>query len=109
METAGHLIGVVVEFAAGVEHGHDDLGGGTAFFRMDIHRNAAAVVGYGHRLVAVDSDGDLAAIAGQGLVDGIVHDLEHHMVQAGAIVRIADVHARALADSVQTPQDFDVR
>ncbi len=38
----------------------------------------------------------LCAVPRQGLVDGVVHHLEHHVVQAGAIVGIADVHAGSL-------------
>ena len=36
VQTAGHLVGVVIEFAAGVQHGHDDFGGRTALFRVDV-------------------------------------------------------------------------
>ena len=34
MQTAGHLCRVVIEFAACVQHGHDDFGGGAALPRM---------------------------------------------------------------------------
>ena len=46
VQAAGHLVGGVIEFTAGVQHGHDDLGGGSAFFGVNVDRNAAAVVGY---------------------------------------------------------------
>ena len=36
-------------------------------------------------------------IAGQRFVDRVVHHLEHHVVQAGAVGGVADVHAGALA------------
>ncbi len=45
--------------------------------------------------------------ARQRLVDGIVADLEHHVMQARAIVGIADVHARALAHGIQALQHLD--
>ena len=40
-------------------------------------------------------------MAGQRLVDGVVRNLEHHVVQARAIVGIADVHAGALAHGIE--------
>jgi hypothetical protein len=46
-------------------------------------------------------------MAGQRLVDAVVDDLEHHVVQAGAVVDVADVHARALADGFQPFQRGD--
>jgi hypothetical protein len=47
-------------------------------------------------------------VPGQGLVDRVVHDLEDHVVQAGAVVHIADIHARTLAHGFQTTQDGDL-
>src|SRR6185312_9759081 len=44
MQTTGHLVGVRVELAAGVQHRHHHLGGGTALLRMDVDRDSAAVV-----------------------------------------------------------------
>ena len=44
VQAAGHFVGVVVEFAARVQHGHDDFGGRAPFVRVDIDRDAAAVV-----------------------------------------------------------------
>src|SRR3546814_14584640 len=46
-------------------------------------------------------------MAGQRLVYGIVADLEHHMVQAGAVVGVADIHAGPLAHGIQPFQDLD--
>ena len=44
---------------------------------------------------------DFLAVAGERLVDGVVDDLEHHVVQAGAVIGVADVHAGALADGLE--------
>ena len=41
---------------------------------------------------------DLAAKAGEMLVDGIIHHLENAVVQS-AFIRRPDVHARALPDA----------
>ena len=55
----------------------------------------------------MDHDLDVVAVAGQRLVDRVVDDLEDHVVQAGAVGRVADVHAGALAHGVQALQDLD--
>ena len=46
-------------------------------------------------------------MAGQRLVDGVVDDLIDHVMQAGAVVGIADIHARPLADGIETLQNLD--
>ena len=47
VQAARHLVGVLVEFSARMQLGHDDFGGGHAFFRVDVGGDAAAVVGDG--------------------------------------------------------------
>ncbi len=68
---------------------------------MHIDRDTAAIVGNRDRFVGVNRDRDKAAMTGQRFVDGVVDHLENHVVQAGAIVGIANVHARPLADGLQ--------
>ena len=48
VEAARYLVGVLVEFSAGMQLGHDDFGGRHAF-AVDVGRNAAAVVAHGAR------------------------------------------------------------
>ena len=55
---------------------------------------------------AQDRDLDPVAVAGQRLVDGVVHDLPHQVVQA-ALAGGADVHAGALADRLEALEDLD--
>ncbi len=57
----------------------------------------------------MDGDDDIVAMAGERFVDGVVDDLEYHVVQAGAIGRIADVHARALPYCFQTLKLLNAR
>ena len=87
--------------------GHDDLGRRNAFFRVDVDRDAAAVVAHGNRVVGMDFHGDGGRVAGQRLVDAVVHDLIHHVVQARAIVGVADIHAGALANRLQPLENLD--
>jgi len=69
-------------------------------FGVQVHRDAPAVVP--HRAGAVHVQGDLDAFAkpGQVLVNRVVQHLEHTVVQP-ALVRVADVHPRALAHRLQ--------
>src|SRR6185436_16518048 len=70
-------------------------------------RDAAAVVEHRHRVVGVDGEHDFVAVAGERLVHCVVDDFEHHVVQAGAIGGVADVHPGALAHRLEALQDLD--
>ena len=101
VQTARDLVGAVIELTAGMQHGHDDLGGGTSFLGVDIHRYSTAVVGHRDRFIRVDGHDDAIAMTGQRLVNGVIHNLENHVMQAAAVVCIADVHAGTFSDGVQ--------
>src|SRR5690606_18376021 len=107
VQTAGDLVAVIVELTASMQHGHDHFGGRYPFFLVDVHRNATAVVAHRDGLVGVDGDADFGAVASQRFVDGVVHHLEHHVVQAGAVIGVADVHAGALAHRIKALQHLD--
>ncbi len=107
MQAARNLVGILVEFSAGVELGHDDLSGRHPFALVDVGRNAAPVVMYGAGTVRVEGDDHLRGIACQRLVDGVVDDLVHHVVEAGAVVGVADIHPRPLAHRVEALEDLD--
>ena len=106
VQPARHLVAVVVELAAGVQHREHDFGGRFAA-GVPIDRNAAAVVDDGHRSVDVNGDVDLIAEAGERLVDGVVDDLVDEMMQPGRPGR-ADVHRGPLADGLQPLEDLDL-
>ena len=107
MQAAGHLVGILVEFSAGMELGHDDLGRGNAFALVDVDGNAAAVVAHGDGAVGVEHDLDRGGVAGQRFVDGVVDDLVDHVMQAGAVIGVADIHARPLAHGIEAFQNPD--
>ena len=111
MQAARDLVAVLVELAAGVQLGQRDLGGRALGLVLVVHLDAggdaAAVVDHADRVVGVDGDDDVVAVAGQRLVDGVVDHLEHQVVQAGAVGGVADVHAGALAHRFQAFQDLD--
>ena len=107
VQAARDLVGVLVELPAGVELGEDHVGGRDALFLVDVDRHAAAVVAHRDRAVAMQDDFQPVAVARQRLVDRIVDDLVDHVVQAGAVVGVADIHARTLAHRVQPAQHLD--
>ena len=100
MKTAGNLVGVLVEFSTGVQLGHDHFGGRNALLGMNANRNSATIVSNRNRVVAVQNHADRIAITGQSLVNAVVDHFIDHMVQARAIIGIADIHARTLANSL---------
>ncbi|RPK47495.1 hypothetical protein EES39_11520 [Streptomyces sp. ADI92-24] len=106
VQTAGDGIAAAAELAAGVQHRQYDLDGRLALRRHDVDRDAPAVVDHPDRAVGEDRDIDRVGVAGQRLVDRVVDDLLHQVVQASLTGR-ADVHAGPLADRVQALQDGD--
>ena len=107
VQTTGHFVGVIVEFTTGVQHGHDNFCGGNAFLFMQIDRNSTAVILDRHRLVRVNNHTNLRAVARERFIDGVIHQLKDHVVQAGTIIGIPDVHAWPLSHRIQSFQDFD--
>ena len=109
MQAAGHLVAGVLaaELAAGVEDGIDDGDGRQTGISLDVHGDAAAIVRDLNDVALQDLDLDVVAVTGQSLVDGVVHDLVHQMVQA-ALAGGADIHTGALAHCLQTFQDLDL-
>ena len=107
VQAARDLVGVLVEFSAGVELGHDDLGGRNPLPLVDARRDAAAVILDRAGAVRVEDHRHLVIVAGKRLVDGVVDDLVDHVMEAGPVIGIADIHARTLAHCVEALQDLD--
>ena len=106
MQTAGHLVAAAAELAAGVQNGEDDLDGRTALALDVVDGDAATVIDDPHGSVGQQGHLDPVAVAGQRLVDRVVHDLLDQVVQATLAGR-ADVHTRPLADSLETLEHLD--
>ena len=107
MQPAGDLVAVGVEFSAGMQLRHYDLGGGDPFSFVDVHRDPAAVVIDGYASILVDFDDDLVGMAGQSLVDAVVDDFINHVVETRPVVRVSDVHSRPLPNRFQAFQNLD--
>ena len=108
MQAAGDLVPAAAELAAGVEDGEHHLQGGLSGLGLDVHRDTASVVGDRDGIAGVDGHRNVGAVAGQSLIDGVVHDLIHQMVQAG-LRGGADVHSRTLPHRLQPLQHLDLR
>ena len=105
VQPARHLVAVVVELAAGVQHReHDFRRRSTAF--VHVGRNAAAVVDDRDRVVDVDGDVDFGGKPGERFVDRVVDDFVDEMMQPGGPGR-PDVHRRPLAHGLEPFEDLD--
>ena len=107
VQATGHLVGVVVELTAGVQHRHDHFGSAHAFFFVQLGRNTTAIILDGHGFIRVDNHFDLGAKPGKRFIDGVIHDLKHHMMQARAIICITDIHAGTFTYGIQSFQHLD--
>ena len=83
------LVAVLVELAACVQFCQSDFRCTALGLVLVVHLHAggdaAAVVGDADGVVRVDGDHDVVAVAGQRFVDRVVHNLEHQVVQTGAV------------------------
>ena len=104
VRAAGKFVAALAVFAAGVQRRQNQLDAGNFVLRMNVHRNAAAVVADGNRAVHVDRHLDLVAVAGEMFVHGIIQHFAHAMMQR-ALVRAADIHAGLLAHGLE-PFEF---
>ena len=106
VQAARDLVGAVVELAARVQGGHHHLGGGPALGGVHVDRDAAAVVRDGHAVVLVDGDRDLLAVAGDRLVDRVVHHLVDEVVETLGTGG-PDVHRGPFSDRLEAFQNLD--
>ena len=46
-------------------------------------------------------------MTGESLVDRVIRYFEHHMMQAAAVIGVADIHAGAFANRIQALENLD--
>ena len=105
VEAAGHLIGALLELAAGMQHRHHHVDGRHSGL-VHRHRDPSAVVGDLDTAVLQHANVDLVGVTSHRLVDGVVDDLPDQVVQS-ALAGGADVHTGALPDRLQTLENLD--
>ena len=96
MQTAGNLVAAIAELAACVQHGHDNLDSRLLFLFHHIDGDTASIIDNSNAVILMDDDLNVAAIAGQRLVNTVVHNLIHQMVQTAGR-GTADIHSRSFA------------
>ena len=106
VQTAGHLVAVLVELTARMEDRQDDFQGAAVLLLVHAGRDTAAVVLHPDGIVLQDGDFHVRAEAGHGFVDTVVHDLIHQMVET-ALTDVTDIHGGALAHRLETFQNLD--
>ena len=107
MEATRYLVRTFVEFTAGMEHRQNNLKGALVLFGVHIYRDTAAVVDHFDGVVGVDGHFDVCGIACHGLIDGVVYNLVHKVMEA-FFGNIADIHRRAFAHCLQAFEDLNV-
>ena len=108
VEAARGAVRPVLELPAGMQRREDHLQRALAALGMAVDRHPPAVVGdRDRRAVGVQLHVDVAGVAVHRLVDRVVEDLPHQVVQAGR-ADPADVHAGPLADRIESFEDRDV-
>ena len=100
VQAARHLVGALAELAAGVEISEHELERRNLVHGVHVDGNPASVVLDRARAVEVDAHRDVRGKTGQGLVDGVVNDLEDAVVKT-ALHGVADVHVGAFADTLE--------
>ena len=90
-----------------MKHGQHHLKGGLVHLLVHVDRDAASVVNDADGVVFLDGDIDTVSIAGKSLVDRVVHNLVDKMMKS-AHGRVADIHRRAFAHSLQTLENLDI-
>lgn len=81
MQAAGHLVGTFAELAASMQHRMHDFERRALLLCMHINWNASSVIYNGNRAVSMYYYFDGIAKPGERLVDGVIDDLEHDVVE----------------------------
>ena len=107
MQATRNLVRILVKLTAGVQLRHNHFSRRNALFRVNVDGNAATVVLYRNRMIFVQNHQRAVTVPGQRFIDGVIDHFIHHVMQARAVVRIANIHTGALAHSIQSTEDFD--
>ena len=74
---------------------------------MHVSGDAAPVIRNGNRPICVQRYRNRITVTCQSLVDAVVDDLVHHVVQTRPIVRVADIHARTFSNCFKAFENLD--
>src|SRR5699024_1150468 len=106
-QAAGHGVSAAAELASGVEDGKDHLDGRLALRRVHGHGHPAPELGVLDSYVGSQRDLDVVAVRGHRLIDGVVDDLRHEVVETAFRGR-TDVQAGSFPDGLEALEYRDV-
>ena len=113
MQSARNLVGILVEFPAGMQYTHDNFGcrsfGLMFVIQLDADRNPAPIIRHRNRIIGMNGDHNIVTMAGKRLVNRVIDNFENHMMETGTIRSITNVHSRAFANSFQSFQLLNAR
>ena len=101
MQSAGHLVAVLVELTTGMQQGHYHLQRRHTLFSVNARRYTTAIIKYAYRIVFVYGNGNVFTIARECLINRVIYDLIYQVVQA-LYTYIAYVHGWALTHRFKT-------
>ena len=107
VQTAGNLVSAAAEFSSCVQDGKDNGDSRDAQFWLDADRNSSTVILDADDVARQQVHQNLGTMTCKDLVDCIVHNLIHQMMQtlwSGG----TDVHTGTLAHRVQSLQDLNI-
>ena len=85
-----------------MQDAHDDFRRRTLRFvlvvELDTCRNTPTVVGYGNRIICMNGNDNIVAVTRQRLINGVINNLEYHVVQTGSVRSITDIHPGPLTN-----------
>ncbi len=90
-----------------MQYSHDYLCGGPALLCDNAGWYSPAVIGNCYRIVGMYYDLYVCAETSKRFIDGIIDSFKHHMVKAGTIVGVADIHAGTFTDSIKPFEDLN--
>ena len=107
VKTARDFVSFAAEFSSGMEDGHDGLKCRDFGFRMNVGRNAAAVVSDTNAVARKERDFNVVGETAHSLVARVVENLPDEMVKACWASR-SDVHSRPAAHRFKPFQHSNV-
>ena len=107
MQAAGNLIASAAEFSAGMQNGKHDRNSRQTGFMLYPYRDTASIIGNIHNVSRQQLYDNSVTESSQGLVNGIIHNLIHQMVQPSRPCG-ADIHARAFPYRFQAFQHLNL-
>ena len=106
MQPARDLVAAVAELAARMKDRERERHSRDLLFRVQVNGEPTAVVRDPDPVAGEQFDRDGVAVTRQRLVDGVVDDLVHEVVET-PFARGADVHAGSFADGLEPLQHRD--